>query len=73
LRDQLASKRIALIASGGNASCEQLLDVLGAEHAMRTEALRETSLTGCYGHSVSGLDGSSSQTPNPGSKRAANV
>jgi threonine dehydratase len=42
LREQLASKRIALIASGGNASREQLLDVLGGEHAMRTEALRET-------------------------------
>jgi threonine dehydratase len=28
LRQQLASKRIALIASGGNASREQLLDVL---------------------------------------------
>ena len=30
LREQLASKRIALIASGGNASREQLLDVLSA-------------------------------------------
>jgi threonine dehydratase len=46
LREQLASKRIALIASGGNASREQLLDVLGDEHAMRTEALRETSRKG---------------------------
>jgi threonine dehydratase len=43
LREQLASRRIALIASGGNASREQLLDVLGGEHTMRTEALRETS------------------------------
>jgi hypothetical protein len=42
LREQLASKRIVLIASGGNASREQLLDVLGDERAMRTEALRET-------------------------------
>jgi threonine dehydratase len=33
LREQLASKRIALIASGGNASREQLLDVLGGERA----------------------------------------
>jgi threonine dehydratase len=46
LREQLASKRIALIASGGNASREQLLDVLGDEHTMRTEALRETSPAG---------------------------
>jgi threonine dehydratase len=29
LRDRLAGKRIALIASGGNVSPEQLLDVLG--------------------------------------------
>jgi threonine dehydratase len=29
LRDELAGKRVALIASGGNASPEQLLDVLG--------------------------------------------
>ena len=42
LREQLASKRVALIASGGNASREQLLDVLGGEHAMRTDAGRET-------------------------------
>jgi threonine dehydratase len=31
LREQLASKRIALIASGGNASREQLLDILSRE------------------------------------------
>ena len=31
VREQLASRRIALIASGGNASREQLLDVLGGE------------------------------------------
>jgi threonine dehydratase len=31
LREELTSKRIALIASGGNASREQLLDVLGGE------------------------------------------
>jgi threonine dehydratase len=36
LREQLASKRIALIASGGNASRQQLLDVLGREHVLRT-------------------------------------
>ena len=29
LREQLAGKRIALVLSGGNASREQLLDVLG--------------------------------------------
>jgi threonine dehydratase len=42
LREQLASKRIALIASGGNASRGQLLDVLGGENAMTTGAGRET-------------------------------
>jgi threonine dehydratase len=42
LREQLASKRIALIASGGNASREQLLVVLGGESAMTTSAGRET-------------------------------
>jgi threonine dehydratase len=42
LREQLASKRSALIASGGNASREQLLDVLGGENAMTTGAGRET-------------------------------
>ena len=41
LREQLASKRIALIASGGNASREQLLDVLAGEHAMGTGSRRE--------------------------------
>jgi threonine dehydratase len=49
VREQLASKRIALIATGGNASREQLLDVLAGEHAMRTEAFRETSPTGALG------------------------
>jgi threonine dehydratase len=34
LRDELADKRVALILSGGNASREQLLDVLGREHAL---------------------------------------
>jgi threonine dehydratase len=34
LRDELAGKRVALILSGGNASREQLLDVLGREHAL---------------------------------------
>jgi threonine dehydratase len=33
-RDELAGKRVALILSGGNASREQLLDVLGREHAL---------------------------------------
>lgn len=42
LREQLASKRIALIASGGNASREQLLEALGHKQATRTEAPRET-------------------------------
>jgi threonine dehydratase len=32
LREQLAGRRVALILSGGNASREQLLDVLGREH-----------------------------------------
>lgn len=36
LREQLASKRVALIASGGNASREQLLEVLGREDATAT-------------------------------------
>jgi threonine dehydratase len=40
LRDGLAGKRIALIASGGNASREQLLDVL-TRHSMAIEAGRE--------------------------------
>jgi threonine dehydratase len=35
LREELTSKRIALIASGGNASREQLLDVLGGGEACR--------------------------------------
>jgi len=30
MRERLAGKQVALIASGGNASCEQLLDVLSA-------------------------------------------
>jgi threonine dehydratase len=34
LRDELAGRRVALILSGGNASREQLLDVLGREHAL---------------------------------------
>jgi threonine dehydratase len=33
LRDELSGRRVALIASGGNATREQLLDVLGREHA----------------------------------------
>jgi threonine dehydratase len=38
LREQLASKRVALIASGGNSSREQLLDVLSREHVTTSEA-----------------------------------
>ncbi|HET7380955.1 MAG TPA: pyridoxal-phosphate dependent enzyme, partial [Gaiellales bacterium] len=38
LRDRLTGKRVALILSGGNASREQLLDVLGRNHAMATDA-----------------------------------
>jgi threonine dehydratase len=45
LREELMPRRIALIASGGNASREQLLDVLSSGHAMRPEALREISPT----------------------------
>ena len=44
LREQLASRRIALIASGGNTSREQLLDVLGGEHAMGTDAGRQSEV-----------------------------
>ena len=40
LRERLASKRIALVASGGNASRAQLLDVLSREPALTTEAPR---------------------------------
>lgn len=40
LREHFAAKRIALIASGGNATREQLLDVLTQEHAMTPEAFR---------------------------------
>jgi threonine dehydratase len=36
LREQLSGRRVALIASGGNATREQLLDVLGREHAAIT-------------------------------------
>jgi len=44
LRDRLSGKRVALILSGGNASREQLLDVL--EHATATDANLQThSLT----------------------------
>jgi threonine dehydratase len=42
LREQLTGKRVALILSGGNASREQLLDVLGREHEMTTDAAHET-------------------------------
>jgi threonine dehydratase len=38
LRDRLAGKRIALVLSGGNASREQLLDVLGRERAIGAAA-----------------------------------
>jgi len=37
LRSELAGKRVALILSGGNASREQLLDVLGREHGTTME------------------------------------
>jgi threonine dehydratase len=40
LREHLAAKHIALIATGGNATREQLLDVLTQEHAMTPEAFR---------------------------------
>jgi threonine dehydratase len=39
LRKRLAGKRVALIASGGNATREQLLDVLGPEASRRVEQL----------------------------------
>jgi threonine dehydratase len=38
LREQLAGKQVALILSGGNASREQLLEVLGREPAVATAA-----------------------------------
>jgi threonine dehydratase len=41
LHERVDGKRIALIASGGNASAEQLLDVLGRGHALTTDALGE--------------------------------
>jgi threonine dehydratase len=40
LREQSPAKHIALIASGGNATRQQLLDVLTQEHAMTPEAFR---------------------------------
>jgi hypothetical protein len=40
LREHFAAKRVALIASGGNATREQLLDVLTQAHAMTPEAFR---------------------------------
>jgi threonine dehydratase len=42
LREELAGKRIVLILSGGNASLEQLLDVLGGVRARGTAAGRGT-------------------------------
>ena len=42
LRERLIGKRVALILSGGNASREQLLDVLSREHAMTTDAPQAT-------------------------------
>jgi threonine dehydratase len=42
LRRRLAGKRIALVLSGGNASREQLLDVLGREQPLMTERGEET-------------------------------
>jgi threonine dehydratase len=38
LRDEIRGKRVALISSGGNASREQLLDVLDRERAMAVRA-----------------------------------
>ena len=38
LREQVSGKRMALILSGGNASREQLLDVLGRERAFAAES-----------------------------------
>jgi threonine dehydratase len=38
LREQVSGKRVALILSGGNASREQLLDVLGREPALTAES-----------------------------------
>jgi threonine dehydratase len=38
LREQLTTKRVALVLSGGNASREQLLEVLGLEPAVTTSA-----------------------------------
>jgi threonine dehydratase len=43
LRDQLAGKRVALILSGGNASREQLLEVLTHGRSMPVDARRETT------------------------------
>jgi threonine dehydratase len=42
LREELNGRRVALILSGGNASREQLLDVLGAEHPPATDARGRT-------------------------------
>jgi hypothetical protein len=42
LREQLTGKRVALLSSGGNASREQLLDVLDREQATSTDPRRET-------------------------------
>jgi threonine dehydratase len=42
LRAQLIGKRVALILSGGNASPEQVLDVLSPGHALTTDAPHET-------------------------------
>ncbi len=41
LRDALMGKRVALVLSGGNASREQLLDVLGDQQAMSAGARHE--------------------------------
>lgn len=42
LRDELAGKRVALILSGGNASREQLLDVLGGEPPAPVDGRRQS-------------------------------
>jgi threonine dehydratase len=43
LRKQLTGKRVALILSGGNASREQLLEVLGHEDTLTIDARHDTS------------------------------
>jgi threonine dehydratase len=44
LREQLSGKRVALIVSGGNASREQLLEVLGHEESVPPSVRHQTQL-----------------------------